>query len=49
MRPALCAVGACAVEGRDRQPERVRIAADLVQRDEAVVRVERSVFDAFAQ
>ena len=35
------------VEGRQRDAELIRMAADLVQRDEAVVAIERGVLETF--
>ena len=47
VRPVCRALGARAVEGGHREAELAGIAADVVQRDEAVVSVERGVLDAF--
>ena len=43
VRPALQALGVQAVERRHRDAERLRLAADLVERDQPVVDVERRV------
>ena len=46
VRPALGALAICLVNGRA-HPKALGLAADLVQRDEAVVAIERGVLEAF--